>query len=374
MSVSSDLQKIMTNFCALYRDEITLEDKYKEQFQELKESEKKYKTLLSNYLTTQQQTCIPVKIKTTNKDDKTEQEQIVYLRLKSKVSQKSVNEDTFKQIIQMSPSVSELKEIYVNLKNDQASLMDVFTQWIIDKLYELNCTKQSVFELSSSGEKKKSHKKRKTDSEEKSEPNPNDVLSLEIVQATQELHKIQSREKTLRKMKKEKLNEIEQEKKNNEPELDKFLSLKPIDKQEQKISMTVKGETIPFYLKKVVQIKKPSLTLVKTKPLIQKTLQNVFTEVMMIDLPFTVENCTKLTQINIHSLFSEFKNNFQQFKKERQVVSTSIVLQKHRLRKSYEQKSSHSQSHEQSRQQSHQQPEEQESDSESLSESDHDNE
>lgn len=322
MSISSDIHKSMTNFCALSRDESVFEEKYKQQYQQLKENENKYKNILANFVMEQKKTCIPVVIKSSNPEEDDVQ---LYLRIKPKVSQKQVTEDNFKQVIEHYPTEEELNQVFQSLDNSQVTFAEVYTEWIIRNLYERNTTTKEVFELTQSKEKKKKEKGKST--KEEKDPNP-PPLPREITEITQMLYKTQQNEKKIKQIKKEKLLKIEHDKKTYEETLDKYLSAKPKEKQEQKISMTTtQGETKPFYLRRIVKLSKPSLTLAKSKPIVSEcvysTIKHTFPEIAT--KPYHHSMAHK--KIDLHLLLSDFRQRLQSFKKNNTKISTSIVLE-----------------------------------------------
>jgi hypothetical protein len=340
---NNSLQKYMTNFCAIHRDEIVFEDKYKKQYKYFSEEEKKYKTFLEQYLGNEHKTCIPLKIPT---DDGNVQK--MYIRFKPKTTQKSVTEDSFKTAIEHYPSNEDLYRVFKNLDDPKATLSDVYAAWIIEILYKQNTIKHTAFEFTSSGERKKSTSSKSSKSKSKKNNDDNDDndeetknnnsihVPSEVMEAASYLLKIQSNKKQLSKFKKEKITEFIVEKKQYEPVLDQFLSSKPENKQEQKISMNIQGETKPFYLKKVIETPSLSLTLAKSKPIVFQSVQNTFKSILpsVYSRPFDPKF---INELEVHKdflnvLFSEFRTKLQQYKTSHTKVVSSIVLEEHKAR------------------------------------------
>jgi len=61
-SIPSNVQNSMSQYCALSRDELLLEEKCEEQLKHFNEVLANYKTLLSEFLISQNQSCVPVSV------------------------------------------------------------------------------------------------------------------------------------------------------------------------------------------------------------------------------------------------------------------------------------------------------------------------
>ena len=333
MDLNPVVQTSMTNFCAIHRDEMIFENKYKKQYREIAENEKKYKTQLEQYLAHEKQSCIGVTIPVDEHNQQT-----MYLRFKPKTSQKMVNEDSFHAVIDHFPAPDDLYQTFKKLKNSQATLTEVYGQWLIDTLYSQNTTKKMVFEFTTTKEKKKSGGK--SDNKNRNSESLDDSpvkIPREIMEMASQLYKIQYNKKELNQYKKQKCQEFTAEKKQYVPVLEKFLSSKPESKQEQKISMNIQGETKPFCLKKIVKTPTPSLTLSKSRPVV---LQSVHTTIktafpQWVDRPFQTQMVHDLENHPdfLHVLMAEFKNQLQYYKKTSAKTSTSIVLEEHKNRR-----------------------------------------
>jgi hypothetical protein len=272
-SSSQVVQHALTDYCALYNDELLLEEKCSEQRDQLKQHEEKYKAFLHDFLVEQKQTCLPVNI---NVEGVPKQ---IYLSLQERMSSKAISEDAFKKVLETNPTVEELQTIFESLQDHAATVIDVYTLWVIDKLYLQNTTKKSIFLLSESKEKgKKSDKilKKRKRGEELVVENKGPEIPEEIVKMAAQLFKVKHNYKRLTAYKKERLQKLNTEKKTYEPVLDKFLSAKPTDKQEQKVSMTYHDDIKPFFIRRIIVTKKPTLSLAKSKPVVAQTVQPIF--------------------------------------------------------------------------------------------------
>lgn len=335
---SSQIQHALTDYCALYNDELLIEEKCTEQRKQFKQHEEKYKAFLYDFLVEQKKTCLPVNI---NIEGTQKQ---IYLRLQEKMCAKSINEDAFKKVLETNPTAEELQTIFESLEDPQATVIDVYTLWMIDKLYEQNTTKKSVFLLSESKEKSKKGEKgkttlgkRKRDGEEKSvEPEENKVPE-EIVKMATQLFKVKHNFKRLTSYKKEKIEKLNAEKKVYEPVLDKFLSTKPSDKQEQKVSMTYHNDVKPFYIRRIIVTKKPTLSLAKSKPVVAQTVQTIFQKLDadVATKPFNLHNLNQMFRHDDFKnlLFADFRNRVQTFKQSNTRTYSSIVVEEESAKK-----------------------------------------
>lgn len=308
------LDKQLSHYCAISRDEMNMEAQCSEQAKQFTEEITKCKTLMADFLEQQKKTCIPITIRTANGEEKT-----IYLRNVEKTTYKTVNEDAFKRVIETVPTPDELKDVYDQLENPAASFIDVYSAWIYNTLYDQNTSKRTTFEIS---DKKERTKKSKTADEIK--------VPSHIIQAAEDWVNTTYNIKRLKTFKKTAMTQLADEKKVIEPAIETFLASKPPEKQEQKISMVVQGHEKPFYLKRVIEKKRPALTLTKSKPIILQTVQTMVqsTNPTLLKKPFTTEDAKNVfsNEIVLNVLFDEFRTKLASFKQAGTKVTTHIEM------------------------------------------------
>ena len=346
MSMNNQQQTVqdsITNFCALYQDEMVLEKGYKNKIDAFKGEESQHKQTLEQFLRDENKSCVPVTVK--NNDGNELQ---YFLRFKSRTSKKSVTEEAFRNVIEQLPTEESLRDLLNVIKDtSKLSLVDLYVLWLTKTLEKQNTTTKTIFEFTPTGEKKSKSegggKERGSRKKSKTCGNNNDIPE-DIVAAANHLYMIQTNKKQLTSFKKEKLVELETEKKQYHKVLDKFLSAKPVEHQEQKLSMNIQGETRPFFLKK-----KPSresyvtLTFAKSKPVVSSCVKNTFktsklSPVFFQPLDVSVDSIDRMlyelqnTPDFLNMLMSEFRQQVQQFKSSNSKITTSIVLEECRKR------------------------------------------
>lgn len=328
MLSSSKTQEALKNFCYYKSKESTFENNCAQQAKQFKNEEEKYRSLLSEYVINSKQTCIPVDI---SLDDDTKQQ--VYLRLKTKTLTKTINEDRFNEVISMNPSSEELIDIFHKLKDPRATFVDVYTSWVLEKLHDHTVTRTTVFELSESKERVSKKQKRDKNDSKHSVPQ-------EIADFTAQLYKIQHHMKRLKTYRKENVQKYEQHIKPHEPILQTYFSQKPRDQQEQKVSMNVDGQVKPFFIKRVVETKRPFLTLKKSEPLVVKSIHNVIKTKIpeLCNVTFDVRYLKKLLETDLfrNLISQEFKHHISEFKKNGTVLVPSIVVVEDKKKKQQE--------------------------------------
>ena len=315
-SSSPPITQSIAGFCSVYRDETKVVSKCKTQLDDLKKQETALKAQLRQYLTDANVTCIPLKLKMGEEDEK-----MVYLRLMDKKSCKSVTDDIIKSVIEKVPTTEELVQIYHQMDRN-SSLMEVYVQWVYDSLEKQTAVHRTVFELSTTKQKK-----RKMDDKDNSKI---PIVPAEVMDMTAELFKTQLNQKRIRSFKKEKVVKFQVEREKYLPKLDEFLASKPPAHQEQKISLNLTGEPRPYQLKRVLTKRVPSLTLNKSKPLVSnaivKVMENEFPEI--VDDPFHPDKIRVIFEHQTFQnlLFDQIRNEFEMYRKNYTTSKTSIVL------------------------------------------------
>ena len=336
--VDNDLcNQSLRNYCSIVNNSVVLTRQCKEEEKKCKQMTKQYTDVLTQFLSDQKVTCLPIQIPIDG------QTQDYYLRLKTKTSQKSVNETSFKNVVSHLPTPQDLSFTYSEMKKPSATLAEVISQWVMNELYKQNTSHRTVFELSASKEKgfigKTSAKKRKVGDdgkEVKIQALPH--LPEDIVKAAHDLFTVQYNEKRLKEFKKQKVFTMNQEKKRYEPILHQYLSAKG-ESQQQKITITRDGELQPFFLKRVVKTKKPgSVTLAKSKQLVASSVLHAIKQARsgLENQPFNVQLYQTLLQHDSfpNLIFAEFCGQFSDYQKTNIRVSTDIVLQPERRKRS----------------------------------------
>ena len=308
------IDKQLSHYCAISRDEMNMESQCAEQAKQFTEEIKKCKSTLADFLEHHKKTCIPITIRTEKGEEKT-----IYIRNVEKTTYKTVNEDSFKKVIETIPTPEELKDLFDQLENPAASFIDVYSAWIYNTLYDQNTSKRTTFEVS---EKKERAKKTKSTDEVK--------VPSHIIQAAEDWMNTSYNIKRLKTFKKTAMTQLAEEKKAIEPAIEMFLASKPPEKQEQKISMVVQGQDKPFYIKRVVEKKRPALTLTKSKPIILQSVQTMVqaTDPTLLKKPFTPEDAKSIfnNDIVLNMLFSEFRTKLASFKQSGIKVKTRIEM------------------------------------------------
>ena len=303
----------LSKYCAISRDEILIEEQCVTQAEQITDELTKCKTVLEEFFKRQKKTCVPVKVQT-DEGDRT-----IYLRSVEKTSYKAVNEDAFKRVIEKLPTSQDLQEVFNQLENPSANFIDVYASWIFNTLYDQNTTQRSVFEVSDKKEKGK--KNANTD-----EVNIPDA----ITQATEDWMLAAHNIKRLKLFKKGKMDLLAQEKKTIEPVIETFLASRPKDKQEQKVMMNLHGEDKPYYIKRIVETRRPPLSLNKAKPLILTSVQQVVkaTQPQLLNKPFQSSDADRLfrNDMLLSMLYAEFRTQFETFKQTAVKVSTHVEL------------------------------------------------
>lgn len=306
----------LAHYCAIVQDEQEVEQTFESKSTKLTEDLKKYKSILSEYLIQQRVSCLPVTITSKSGEDRT-----VYLRSKQTATYKPVDENSFKKAIEKVPTVSELKEVYDELKDPQATFIDVYSSWIFNMLYDLNVKKRVTFEISES--KERASKKDKTSNHPIQVPDQIKDVVEDWAYAT---HNLQQ----LKKFKTQEFKRLKEEKKEVEPLVDKFLAQKPPEKQEQKITIDHEQGPKPYYIRRVIKKDPPKLTLTKSKPFIIQSVKRVVetTKPDLIRKPFTVEESADLLRndLLLNMLYTEFRSEFKQFKEKGTKVKSNIEL------------------------------------------------
>lgn len=320
-SIPSNVQKSMSQYCALSRDELLLEEKCDEQLKHFNEVLANYKMSLSDFLGSQDQSCVPVSVDMDGSEHK------VFLRSVVKSSYKTVNEDAFKKVIEHIPTVEELTKVYEDLNTPKASLSSVYAAWIFNKLYHQNVTKKTVFEISDKPPRTSKNSK-------KQKMNEGPPIPTNVAQTVVDWIKMQHNIKRLKQFKKENITKLNTEKKLVESDVETFLSARSGDKQEQKISMSMHGETKPFILKRVIEKRSPTLTISKAKPLVADTVISVLSRMdSSYETPFNpattrdlLARQTETRSLLPNLLFSEFRVKVEEYKKSGMKVSSRIEL------------------------------------------------
>lgn len=309
------LEDPLSKYCAISRDEILIEEQCTTQSDQLTSELTQCKSVLEEFLNCQKKTCIPVKVQT-DEGDRT-----IYLRSVEKTSYKAVNEDAFKRVIEKLPTPQDLQNVFDQLENPNANFIDVYASWIFNTLYDQNTTKRTVFEVSDKQERG-AKKKTKTTEEVK--------VPDAIIQAAEDWMLATHNIKRLKSFKKVRMDLLEQEKKSIEPVIETFLASRPKDKQEQKVMMNLHGEDKPYYIKRIVEKRSPSLSLNKSKPLILNSVQQVVksTQPQLSSKPFQVSDVNNLFRNNmlLSMLYAEFRAQIETFKQTGVKVSTHVEL------------------------------------------------
>ena len=316
------MQESISQFCVLAYDELNVTSQYREKAREIQEKLGKSKVELQDFASKQGQSCIPVTFEIDGEQQK------LYLRFMEKMTPKSINLDAFKNVVAILPPTLELQEIFRALKDPTASLGDVYAAWLYNNLYTKNTTKKQTFQISASGERKK-----------KGEGRGHQQIHVpdNILQQTASFAREQNRLKWLKKMKTEKIRQINEQKEKVEPLLQAHFQSRPDDKQFHKISMEIDGETKPWFIRRVVKETKPSsISLNKVKPLIFRAVSDIIAEKTPFD-PKTAETYFQTNRDVTNNVFFRFRLNFEDYKQANMKVSSLIKLsdkEKSRKRKS----------------------------------------
>lgn len=310
-------ESTLSHYCAIVQDEQEVENIYESKSTKLSEDLKKYKAQLASFLEQQRVSCVPVTIKSKNGEDRT-----IYLRSKQTATYKPVDEPSFKKAIEKVPSVNELKEVFDELKDPQATFIDVYSSWIFNTLYDMNAKKKVTFEISES--KERSSKKDKTSAPPIQIPDQVRDIVEDWADASHNLQK-------LKKYKVTEFKRLGEEKKEVEPLVDKYLAQKPPQKQEQKITIDHKDGPKPYYIRRVVKTEPPpKLAITKSKPLIIQSVKRVVehTKPDLLQKPFTVDDSSELLRndLLLNMLYTEFRSEFKKFKEKGAKVKTNIEL------------------------------------------------
>lgn len=306
----------LAHYCAIVQDEQEVEQKVESKSAKLTEDLKKYKSQLSAFLAQQRVSCVPVTITSKSGEDRT-----VYLRSKQTATYKHVDETSFKKAIEKVPTVSELKDVFDELKDPQATFIDVYSSWIFNTLYELNAKKKVTFEISES--KERVSKKEKTSTPPIQVPDQIKDIVEDWADAS---HNLQQ----LKKYKTQEFKRLGEEKKEVEPLVDKFLAQKPPQKQEQKITIDHEQGPKPYYIRRVVKKEPPKLALTKSKPVIIQSVKRVVetTNPDLLRKPFNIEESVELLRndLLLNMLYTEFRSEFKKFKEKGTKVKSNIEL------------------------------------------------
>ena len=275
-NLDPNVHAAITNYCALQRDQIVLDEHCKQGEIKFRDAEQTYKSLLQSYLVESQHTCVPVKIPT-NPDDQKETKEM-YMRIKEYTTKKAVTDKTIEQVLSRPLRVQDLDAIFDDMKELDATLTDVYSEWVYRQMSDLNTTKSQYFELSDSKEReaKSKGKKRKRDAAEEKEEAiriPDDIKDLAV-----QLYRTQYDRGRMRTKKKQKTTKINAEKKRYEPTLSTFLQRKPVGHQSQKVVMKINNQERPYFLKRKVSVRKGSLTLPKAKPLVKQSVTDALAQ------------------------------------------------------------------------------------------------
>jgi hypothetical protein len=310
-------ESTLAHYCAIVKDEQEVEQNFESKSTKPAEDLKKYKEQLASFLSQQRVSCIPVTIASKNGEERT-----IYLRSKSSATYKPVDETSFKKAIEKVPTVSELKEVFEELKDPQATFIDVYSSWIFNTLYDMNSKRKTTFEISESKERG-SAKKNKTD--------PPIQVPDEVKRIVEDWADASHNLQQLKKYKTREFERLYEEKKQVEPLVDKFLSQKPPKKQEQKITLDDESGPKPYYIRRIVKKDPPlKLAITKSKPLIIQSVKRVVetTKPELLKKPFRVEECDELLRndLLLNMLYSEFRNEFKKFREKGVKVKTKIEL------------------------------------------------
>jgi hypothetical protein len=304
------MQESITQFCVLAYDEMHIENKYKEKAEKIKEDIAASKQALQDFASKQGQTCIPLKITVDGEEQK------LFLRFIEKITSKSININAFKNVVQNIPKVSELQDIFTQLQNPEATLGEVYATWLYNELYKQNTTKKETFEISKSNERTKKGINKQVSIH----------IPESILQKATEYSKLQHGLQHLKSLKSEKIQKIEEQKKEVEPTIAAHFETRPMERQVQKVSMEIDGETKPWFIKRVVKETKPSsISLSKVKPIIFNVMDNVISSKLTFDSK-TVEEFFRLNNDIQNNIFLKFCSSMEHFKESHSKMSSTIEL------------------------------------------------
>ena len=307
--IPSDVQTAMSQFCAISRDEMSIVDKCKQQANQFKKNLAEYKDVLESFFVQTKANCVPITVTIDG------QPSTLYLRNVQKTKYHAINESNFKTVVEHFPTTEELVETYKQLENPAATLADVYATWLFEKLYDQNTEVKTLFQISKTKERLKT-KNQKVDEIKI----PDDIQKI-----TENLIKTQHNAKRLRDFKKANVSKFREEKKVYEPVIEKFLAKRPDVHQEQKITITMGGKTEPFYVRRVVEKRKPSLTLAKTKPLILESVSKIFKTSQPFD-PSVTDRVLRENPLIPNMLFDLFCECLSDYNSKNTKISSKINL------------------------------------------------
>jgi hypothetical protein len=202
----------------------------------------------------------------------------MYMRIKETTTKKAVTENTIEKVLSRPLRIQDLDAIFDEMKELDATITDVYTEWLYRQMSDLNTTKSQYFELSDNKEraKKGKGKKRKRGADEEKEDViriPDDIKDLAV-----QLYRTQYDRGRMRTKKKQKTTKINAEKKRYEPTLSTFLKRKPAGHQSQKVVMKINNQERPYFLKRKISVRKGSLTLPKAKPLVKQSVTDALAQ------------------------------------------------------------------------------------------------
>lgn len=268
----SNVNVAITQYCALQRDMMLLNERSKEHQKKFKDNVKEFKSKLMDYLTEKNLTCVPFKVVNEKKE-----EVVMYLRRNpAKQIKRAVNRLAIQEILDKEVTDEDIHAILKNQKTSKLSVPDLIMEWILIKLQERNCSTTSSFQLSKSKEKVAKKSKKNEDEDEIKLPS-------DILETAKQLYNITHNLDKLKSFMKEKKVESKKKEEQFVPVLDEFLAKKEIGKQTQKVVMNVSGVASPFYLKRKEEVRSKPLPFTKAPEFLSSHTKSILKSSRMID-------------------------------------------------------------------------------------------
>lgn len=316
------IEQSISQFCAVSRDELLLEQRCQTQAQQFKTTLQACQEVLGRYWDQQSSTSAPSFIPLTLQDQGEPRQ--VYLRRLQKTTYKAVNETALQSVVEQLPTAEDLQRVATSLGTPDVTLGDVYAAWVFERLKTHNVVHRTSLELSD-------RKPRVPKGEPRSETATTTPPDPALLEAASQWLQTQRNLQRLREFKKTHFHRLAEERQAVEPVLNSYLASRPPDQQEQKVTMMVQGESRPFYVKRVTERKLPTLTLPKSQPLILQTLRTIFPS----SEPFDVSVATELLRRSAslpNVILSTFRTHWETYKTEHTHISTHVTLKEKKVR------------------------------------------
>jgi hypothetical protein len=293
-----DIGQAATMFCKAHFDKLQLAQAQKINKQELRMNEKQQKSCLLEYLRNNRDVpYIPLNLNTTQGT------QPMYVRLASRVIPIKLENNHFSTVLTEPPTPEELQVAFTALGNPDATVADVLVAWLSASLKSKFTKTTSTLSITKTLPKELKNKKKPQILPAQSESHNGDQSSNGVAQIPASIYNVASEllgVKNQCKQQRELNQRLEKSKQQAIPFILEHLEKNPPERQEQKVSMDLKGtgQPTPYYIHRHIHIRQPSLTLPKAKIVIQKSLEKLTqshqTLNRLLNAPFNINTLRKV--------------------------------------------------------------------------------